>query len=98
LSDTKLIAGYPCNKAHFDFGESINKDKHLTADVYYTAQLPYFSEGDMFHGLKGLPVEYQCSANDIVTKKLIVSFVAKESVPDSHFNIPVGYKDMTSIK
>jgi len=92
LDGTKTIAGYACKEAQIT-----TKDKKsgtsYTMDIYYTDQLP-FAIDDKFKGLKGFPLSYNMSQNG-VKFTMTATAINKQSVPDSLFTIPPGYKVMT---
>ena len=92
LTGTKTIAGYDCKEA-----QMTTKDKKsgntYTIDIYYTDQLPMSSDAK-FKGLKGFPLSYNMSQNGMKFT-MTATAVTKQSVPDSMFVVPSGYKVMT---
>jgi len=93
-SETKIIAGYECKKAHITFNSKAG-EKSETGEVYYTEQLPYYSSYDEFKGLKGFPMELRLLSGDSVYEELIVTSVSKEPIQDSLFIVPKEYKEMS---
>lgn len=95
LTGTKKIAGYDCKEAQI----SVKDDKTgstMTSDVYYTDQLPYNNDGyqNHFNGLKGFPLSYSMSQSGM-NFTFAAQSIEKQSVPDSLFNVPAGYKLMS---
>lgn len=92
LDGTKTIAGYACKQA-----QAITKDPQTgetqTSDIYYTDQLPY--GGGKFKDLKGFPMSFGQEMMGI-KMTLSVTSINKQSVPDSLFTVPAGYKLMTA--
>jgi GLPGLI family protein len=89
---TKQIAGYNCKKAKITIVVPPN-DSSITSEVYYTTDLPYADPQGQFKGLKGMPMEFNINMsglNLIITTKS----VEKQSLSDSLFTIPAGYKEM----
>ncbi len=92
LSGTKSIAGYDCKEAQIMMTDAKSGNK-TTSDVYYTDQLPYNNDAyeNHFQGLKGFPLSYSMSQNGM-NFSFTAKTVQKQSVPDSLFNVPAGYK------
>lgn len=92
LDGTKTIAGYACKEA-----QMIIKDKKsgesYTSDIYYTDQLPYTGDSK-FKGLKGFPLSFTMKQRG-ATMTMTATSISKQSVPDSMFVAPAGYKLMT---
>jgi len=93
LNDTKVIAGYNCKKAQIIMKDE--KGAAHTIDIYYTDALPYYSQGDIYKGLKGFPMEYEMKQGQM-TMKVTTTTISKEVVADSQFVIPEGYKETTA--
>jgi GLPGLI family protein len=89
--ETRVIAGYPCEKA-----TAITKDS-LTITVYYTRDLiPENKAYDpIFKNLDGLPLEYQLSNGHLIIEYKLSS-INLNPVPESKFDIPKkGFREMT---
>lgn len=89
--ETKMIAGYKCEKA-----EAQLKDGS-TFIVYYTPDIvPENAEYDaQFKNLPGLPLEYE-SIQGKLKIKYSASKISFDPVPVSRFEIPTsGYREMT---
>ena len=94
VEGTKEISGYKCKKAEVTVTQEDGTTNKM--DVYYTEDLPYdesYSSNGM-KGLKGFPLEYSIS-NGMIDMHFKAKSITKESVPDSRFDIPEGYKEMT---
>ena len=97
LDETKEIAGYKCKKAEITY-----KDKSgnpMVTTVFYSEdisnQMGYDKKNYQFKGIKGMPLEYEINADRGMKLKMTATSVTKESVPDSKFEIPSGYKETT---
>ncbi len=89
--ETKVIAGYNCNKVVLT-----NRKTKDEVSVYYTKEIPY-SENSFnaeFKMVKGLPMEYKSSLNNI---KMTVSVreINKIKIADTEFAVPSEYKFTT---
>lgn len=95
VSGTKTIAGYACKEAQITVTDDKTGTK-TTSDVYYTDQLPYSTDSyeNHFKGLKGFPLGYSLSQNGM-NFSFEAQSVEKQSIPDSLFMIPAGYKLVT---
>ena len=51
--------------------------------------------GYQFQGIKGMPLEYEIKAQNGMSMKMTATSVSKETVADSKFVIPDGYKETT---
>jgi hypothetical protein len=90
-SETRIIAGYKCEKATV-----LTKDG-FTIQVFYTKDIiPSNKEYDpQFKNLDGLPMEYEISNGQMTIKNSLVS-INLNPVPASRFDIPKsGYREMT---
>jgi GLPGLI family protein len=96
LSGTKTIAGYECKEAQMNFTDKKSKNTY-TSDIYYTDQLPFNNDAatSQFKGLKGFPLSYEVKQGGM-TMNMVAKSIEKQSVPDSTFAIPTGYKLMTA--
>lgn len=92
LTGTKTIAGYACKEAQLTMTDKKTNQKY-TSDVYYTDQLPY-GEDPNFGTLKGFPMSFTMKQSGM-TMTMVVTSVQKQSVSDSLFVVPAGYKLMT---
>lgn len=89
--ETKEIAGYKCQKAT---GQT---KSGATITVFYTKDLLVENKEwePAFHGLDGVPMEYEFNQGPIQIKYRI-SRVSLNPVPASKFDIPKsGYREMT---
>jgi GLPGLI family protein len=89
--ETKMVAGYKCEKA-------IAKMKDGSVfTVYYTKDI-ILENADyniQFKNLEGLPLEYELSQGSLKIKH-VVSKISMNPVPASKFDIPKnGYREMT---
>ena len=93
--ETKEIAGYECKKAVVSSeDESGNKTSFI---VYYTEELGGSKlnfDNPMFKDINGVLMEFEMEQGSMKMKLEAVS-VKKENVPDSDFEIPEGYKELT---
>jgi hypothetical protein len=90
-ADTKVIAGYKCEKAVATTSDGFN------ITVYYTKDLiPENKSYDpQFKNLDGLPLEYEFAKGNLVIKYTLAS-INLNPVPASRFDIPkAGYREMT---
>jgi GLPGLI family protein len=97
-SETKSIAGYECKKAIVT-GEG--KEGEVKMDVWYSEKVPYISQGggrkggEMFKGLKGMPMEFSVNQGPMKIK-MVAKEVSFEKVPDSIFTLSTeGYTEKT---
>jgi GLPGLI family protein len=89
--ETKVIAGYQCNKA------VANTKDGFTITVYYTRDIiPDNKDYDpQFKNLNGLPLEYELT-NGNLSINYDFSSINFNPVPASKFDIPKsGYREMT---
>jgi GLPGLI family protein len=95
LDGTKTIAGYVCKEAQAIMTDKKTGNKY-TSDIYYTDQLPYNNEGSsaQFSGLKGCPLSFSMTQQG-TSFTMTCQSIQKQSVPDSLFQAPAGYKLMT---
>ncbi|HTQ29000.1 MAG TPA: hypothetical protein VMI35_12765 [Puia sp.] len=90
-ADSKVIAGYKCDKA-----TAVTKDG-FTISVFYTKDIiPANKDYDpTFKNLDGLPMEYELSNGQLTIRNTLVS-MNLNPVPASKFDIPKsGYREMT---
>jgi GLPGLI family protein len=92
LNDTKEIAGYKCKNAKVVIKTKTGEEYDYIA--WYTDQLPYSNENEKIKGLKGFPLEYKMHKGGMVFT-LTAKSITKGKVPDSAFEIPSGYTEMT---
>ncbi|MGZ4056144.1 MAG: DUF4412 domain-containing protein [Bacteroidia bacterium] len=87
--ETKMIAGYKCNKAHV----KLKDDSGNEFDVFYTKDLsisnPNFA--NPFHEIDGVLMEYQMKKFGL-EMRFSAKSVKKEDVDDDVFAIPADYK------
>jgi GLPGLI family protein len=103
-NETKTIAGYECKKA---IVTSTGKDGETKTDVWYSEKVPYVSQGgggrrggEMFKGLKGMPLEFAVKQGQF-NIKMSAKEVSFDKVPDSKFVLSTeGYteKKMDELK
>ena len=95
VDGTKEIAGYKCKKAQMTV-TATDGSKH-NFDVYYTEDIPYTGGfKNSIKGLKGFPMEYGMYAAEYnMTMFFTAKSIAKESVSNSKFEVPEGYKETT---
>ena len=88
LDETKTIAGYPCKKA-------IVKDDGgaFLMTLFYTEKIKNQAQKE-FAGLKGFPLEYSMSQNNI-NMVIAASEISEEKVTDAVFVKSDGYQDIT---
>ncbi len=97
INEAKTIAGYECKKAIIT---STGKDGEIKTDVWYTEKVPYVSQGgggrkggEMFKGLKGMPMEFAVKQGPM-NIKMSAKEVSSEKVPDSKFVLTTeGYTE-----
>lgn len=104
VNETKTIAGYECKKA---IVTNTGKEGDIKTDVWYTEKVPYVSQGgggrkggEMFKGLKGMPLEFSVKQGPM-NIKMSAKEVSFEKVPDSKFVLTTeGYteKKMEDLK
>jgi len=90
-SETKMIAGYSCNKANSSSADGFD------ITVFYTTEvIPENKAYDpLFKNLDGLPLEYEISKGNLRIKYILAS-INLNPVPASKFDIPTsGYREMT---
>ena len=87
--DTKTIAGYECKKAEVKYGEAED-----VVVVYYTEEIQSNEMGSAHRGVKGFPMEYEISQNEMKIT-MTVKEVLKEKVAKSEFQVPSDYDEMT---
>ena len=97
LDETKEIAGYKCKKAEITFKDKSGNSR--VTNIYYSEEITNHLGNDnrsaQFKDLKGMPLEYEIVADRGMTMKMMAKSVSKESVADSKFDIPSGYKETT---
>lgn len=88
LDETKTIAGYPCKKA-------IVKDDGgaFLMTLFYTEKIKNQAQKE-FAGLKGFPLEYSMSQNNI-NMEISANEISEEKVADAVFTKSEGYQDIT---
>jgi hypothetical protein len=91
LPETKIIAGYKCEKA-----TAVTRDG-FTLNVYFTRELiPDNKEYDpAFRNLDGLPLEYELTNGQSTIHNILAS-INLNPVPASKFDVPTaGYREMS---
>jgi len=94
-SETKEIAGYECKKAVISYEDSDGSKTSFI--VYYTDELGGSAlnfDNPMFKDIDGVLMEFEMEQGQMKMKLEAVS-VKKESVPDSEFVVPEGYRELT---
>ena len=86
LDGTKTIAGYKCKK-----GEMVGDEG--TVVFWYTEEITSKAHQD-FNSLKGFPLQYEIEDEDM-TIVFKAKEVKKESLSDSIFEIPEGYRELS---
>ncbi|HEX8515900.1 MAG TPA: hypothetical protein VF868_06850 [Bacteroidia bacterium] len=90
--ETKLIAGYKCQKAHV----KVNDEYATEFDIYYTKDLniqsPNFA--NPYCKIDGVLMEYQMKKFGL-EMKFTAKAVKNEDVDDSTFELPADYKAIT---
>ncbi|MPM10250.1 hypothetical protein SDC9_56578 [bioreactor metagenome] len=96
LDETKEIAGYTCNKAEYtiedEYGEKI------TIVIFYNTAIggPELNYVGNFPGLKGFPMEYVVSSDEMtVTYTVSTVQTKKVKLKDTDFMIPTDYTEMS---
>jgi GLPGLI family protein len=101
--EKKTIAGYECKKA---IVTNTGKEGETKTEVWYTEKVPYVSSGgrrgggEMFKGLKGMPMEFAVK-NGPYNIKMTAKEVSFDKVSDSIFTLSTeGYteKKMEDLK
>jgi GLPGLI family protein len=89
LKETKMIAGYKCNKAHV----KLKDDNNTEFDIFYTKELsianPNFA--NPFHSIDGVLMEYQMKKFGL-EMKFTAKVIKKEDIDDAVFERPTDYK------
>ncbi len=99
LDETKKVLGYKTKKAIITIPANEDEDESSTAKItaYYTedfgSELVNFGD-DMFHGLKGIALEFEIITSEITIKCTAIS-VKKGKVKEVDFLIPTGYTETT---
>jgi GLPGLI family protein len=90
--ETKLIAGYKCEKAHI----KLNGEDPTEFDIYYTKDLgiknPNFA--NPFYKIDGVLMEYQMKKFGL-EMKFTAKSVKKEDIDDATFDLPADYKPIS---
>lgn len=98
LNETKTIAGYLCKKAEILFKDKSGKEKSTI--IFYseeiTNQMGYDKRNYFLKDIKGMPLEYEITTDNGMTMKMTAKTISKESIADSKFEIPTGYKETTA--
>ena len=91
--ETKLIAGYKCEKAHVKMLDEFGTE----FDIFYTKDLaienPNFA--NPFHMIDGVLMEYQMKKFGL-EMKFTAKSVKKEDVDDSEFELPADFKAISA--
>ena len=98
VDETKTIAGYECKKANVTI--FTQKGEEFKTEVWYCEKIAYIKQGggrrggEMFKGLKGVPMEYMIPQGPMKIK-MLAKEVSTEAVPDSKFVLTTeGYTEM----
>lgn len=97
INETKSIAGYECKKA---IVTATGKEGEVKMDVWYCEKIAYVSQGgggrrggEMFKGLKGMPMEFTIKQGPM-NVKMTAKEVSLEKIPDSKFVLTTeGYTE-----
>ncbi len=91
-SETREIAGYKCRKTIGTMPDGV------AFEVYYTTDLvpenPYYNR--RFQNLKGIPLEYEIVTKSGSKMRAVATKVDLSPVPASIFDVPRGYREITS--
>ncbi len=96
LDETKTIAGYTCKKAEVITKEEDSEEENKIT-VYYSEDIGANADinyGSQFNGLKGFPLEYVTSTNDMEIT-FSASKIEKKKIKDTEFLIPSDFKEVT---
>lgn len=92
LKETKVIAGYKCQKAHVKVNDELGSE----FDIFYTKDLnikdPNFA--NPFYKVDGVLMEYQMKKFGL-EMKFTAKAVKNEDVDDSTFELPDDYKPVS---
>jgi hypothetical protein len=92
-NDTKMIAGYKCEKAHIKMQDDYNTE----FDVWYTKDLaiqnPNFA--NPFHMIDGVLMEYQMKKFGL-EMRFVAKSVKNEDVDDATFELPPDFKAISA--
>lgn len=98
VDETKTIAGYECKKANVTI--YTQKGEEFKTELWYCEKIAYIKQGggrrggEMFKGLKGVPMEYMIPQGPMKIK-MLAKEVSTEAVPDSKFVLTTeGYTEM----
>jgi GLPGLI family protein len=98
IDETKEIAGYKCKKAEITAkNPDDDEEKAAKITVWYTEELGGEAVNfgnDMFHGLKGIALEYEVITPK-VTVKAVTKTVVKGKVKETEFLIPTDFQETT---
>ena len=97
-SETKVIAGYTCKKANVTVTDQ--KGTAQATTIWFTEEISNHmnttnENGAQFKDIKGMPLEYEIKTQNGMSMKMTATSVSKETVADSKFTIPDGYKETT---
>lgn len=93
-AETKTILGYLCKRAIMTI--KTNQAAEQTFDVYYSDDfdISKFNYSNAFPAVSGLPLEFTMSQGPF-SMKLTAKSVKKESIPETDFAIPAGFKEVS---
>ncbi len=93
LKETKVIAGYKCQKVHVKMADEFQTE----FDVFYTNELsienPNFA--NPFYMIDGVLMEYQMKKFGL-EMKFTAKTVKKEAIDDATFELPADYKAISA--
>lgn len=93
LKETKLIAGYKCQKAHVKMQDELQTE----FDIFYTNELsidnPNFA--NPFYMIDGVLMEYQMKKFGL-EMKFTAKKINKEDIDDATFELPTDYKAISA--
>jgi hypothetical protein len=93
LKETKMIAGYKCEKAHVKMHDEFETE----FDIFYTKELliedPNFA--NPFYMIDGILMEYQLKKFGL-EMKFTAKTIKNEDIDDSTFELPSDYKLVSS--
>lgn len=90
--ETKMIAGYKCTRAKVTYGEA----KKDTFSIFFTKDIIINNPNwnNPFKTIDGVLMEFQASMRN-VRMKCVASKVEEVKVPDTEFQVPAGYRNVS---
>lgn len=96
LDETKVISGYTCKKAIVTIKDELIKTESELI-VYYSeefSQKNLNKDNPIFHGIKGIMLEYEIDTQGILMK-FTASLVEAKKISKKEFDIPKNYEVTT---